>query len=249
LPDVWYSTDGANWTQATDEADFGTFIIHPSYRQSHSCVEHDSKMCLVHVASSSDFGCFAWYSSDGITWTRTTEDAIDGFSVYTQPNTLRWYTEYRYPCAAIGSVLYVPVALTQGFGGVSKVYSSEDAETWTIYPSSPLESADFTNRCNHSLLYHDGNLRLSRGIYETETGFVYNQYPRNDMWYSGDGESWTETAEQVNLGHRLLHQSVSFGGYQWIIGGVKVEYPSGVKTAYSDAWYSSDGVTWLNAMT
>jgi len=66
LNDVWYSTDGTTWTQATGEASF-------SARTSHTSVSYDSKIWVICGADLSAGGAFTeksdvWYSADGISW-------------------------------------------------------------------------------------------------------------------------------------------------------------------------------------
>ena len=62
--DVWYSTNGVNWTQATAEAAF-------SARKSHTCVGMDNKLWVIAGSATKD----VWYSSDGISWIQATASA------------------------------------------------------------------------------------------------------------------------------------------------------------------------------
>ncbi|MCX5692089.1 MAG: hypothetical protein NTX47_00145 [Candidatus Omnitrophica bacterium] len=67
--DVWYSSDGSNWTQATSNAAFGL-------RSSYSCEVFDNKMWVIggtlpQYCRQKD----AWWSTDGANWTRATSAA------------------------------------------------------------------------------------------------------------------------------------------------------------------------------
>jgi hypothetical protein len=71
LNDVWYSADGATWTQATDRAPWAT-------RAYHAALVHDNKIWvfgggnyLPHYAAHND----VWSSPDGVHWTQVTEHA------------------------------------------------------------------------------------------------------------------------------------------------------------------------------
>ena len=57
LNDVWYSSDGVTWTQATASAAFAP-------RWYHSSIVHDGKMWVIGGRSFEDI----WSSTDGVTW-------------------------------------------------------------------------------------------------------------------------------------------------------------------------------------
>jgi hypothetical protein len=60
--DVWYSTDGVTWIQATANAGF-------SPRLMHSSLVFDNKMWVISGREWSGMAKDdAWYSTDGITW-------------------------------------------------------------------------------------------------------------------------------------------------------------------------------------
>jgi len=68
LNDVWSSSDGINWTQATASATW-------SARSQANSVVINGKMWLLGGAGTAGDGDDVWYSSDGITWTRTNSSA------------------------------------------------------------------------------------------------------------------------------------------------------------------------------
>ena len=70
--DVWFSADGATWTQATSDAAWSRFL--------HSSVVYDDKMWVlggrdlnsnINIGYKNDL----WFSTDGITWTQATSSA------------------------------------------------------------------------------------------------------------------------------------------------------------------------------
>ncbi len=61
--DVWYSTDGVNWTEATASAAW-------SARNDHVVLAYDDKMWVMggHKYDGSAYYNDVWYSEDGIDW-------------------------------------------------------------------------------------------------------------------------------------------------------------------------------------
>lgn len=76
--DVWYSSDGLNWEEATPAAQF-------SKRLNHTTVVFDNKLWVIGGRSqfvfNSDVKNDVWYSSDGVNWTDATTST---------PFTKRW---------------------------------------------------------------------------------------------------------------------------------------------------------------
>ena len=66
--DVWYSSDGASWTQATSSAGWAGRNIHTS-------VVFDNKMWVMGGNDGSNRFNDVWYSSNGASWTQATSSA------------------------------------------------------------------------------------------------------------------------------------------------------------------------------
>ena len=62
--DVWYSTDGTSWTQATSSATFPP-------RGYFSSFVYNDKMWIVGGINNSSYSSDMWYSYDGVTWTQS----------------------------------------------------------------------------------------------------------------------------------------------------------------------------------
>jgi N-acetylneuraminic acid mutarotase len=72
LNDVWYSSNGANWTKATSSASFGP-------RNSHSSVVYNNNMWVIGGdAGSGPFAEDVWYSTNGTSWNLATSEAAFG---------------------------------------------------------------------------------------------------------------------------------------------------------------------------
>ncbi|MDZ7718756.1 MAG: hypothetical protein U5K72_08075 [Balneolaceae bacterium] len=76
--DVWYSTDGVQWTQATDDAGFEPRVGHKS-------VVFDNKIWVIGGLQRTDGEDIhfndVWYSENGIDWTMATDDIGTGFDI------------------------------------------------------------------------------------------------------------------------------------------------------------------------
>ncbi len=66
--DAWYSTDGTNWIQATEAADWPK-------RSNHTSLVYDNKMWVIGGWDEITFRNDVWYSTDGINWTQATVNA------------------------------------------------------------------------------------------------------------------------------------------------------------------------------
>ena len=99
-----------------------------------------------------------------------------------------------------------------------------DGDSWTEAPN-----ATFGARINHNSIVFDNKIWVIAG---TTEGFTR----RNDVWYSEDGETWTEATSSAAFDARFCHTSVVFNNKMWVIGG----NGGGGR----DVWYSEDGSNW-----
>jgi hypothetical protein len=102
--DVWYSSDGVNWTCATQSAGW------PS-RDNHTSLVFDNKMWVMGGSNRDD----VWYSSDGINWTCATTSA--------------WYYGGRYGHTSV--VFDNKMWVLGGSYPGSDVWYSSDGADWT----------------------------------------------------------------------------------------------------------------------
>ncbi len=153
--DVWYSTDGENWTEATASAPW-------SKRIGHAVVAYDGKMWLLgggkYGVVSFEDNNDVWCSTDGSNWTKVTGSAAwakrDGHTVVVYDNKM-WllggeigYTNTRY----------------------NDVWYSTDGENWT----EATASAQWSKRGAHSSAVYDGKIWVIAGD---------NGSKLNDVWY------------------------------------------------------------------
>ena len=234
--DVWYSTDGETWTEATASAQF-------SARSSHTTVVFDNKLWVIggydeNFAFKND----VWYSTDGITWTEATASA--SFS-----------GRYTHTSVVYDNKLWV-IGGTDG-SLKNDVWYSSDGVTW----SEATASAQFSERTGHTTIVYDNKLWVIGGfsvssrkkdiwfstdgvswtrspaidqfskrtshtsaVYDNKLwvigGFDENNDLKNDMWSSNDGINWTEATDSAQFSGREDHTTIVYDNKLWVIGGL-----------------------------
>ena len=98
-------------------------------------------------------------------------------------------------------------------------------------------NAGFAERASFTSVVFNNNMWVVGGA--TCCGALYE-----DIWYSNDGENWTEATSSAPFGPRGRHASVVFDDKMWIIGGDKW-YSAG--NELNDVWYTEDGINWVQA--
>jgi hypothetical protein len=101
--DVWKSSDGITWTQATANAGW-------SPRYNPTMLAFDNKLWIIGGATGTTDSSDVWYSSDGTTWTRATTNA--GFGLIDEHSSV-----------VFDNKMWV-------FGGYSSLYSGVSNNAW-----------------------------------------------------------------------------------------------------------------------
>lgn len=195
--EVWSSTDGVKWEQATDKAGW-------TPRIAAGLVEFKGRMWILGGTENYYFGDDrslkndVWSSADGKTWTRATENA-------------GWSPRAYHQAAVLNGKMYV-------FGGgnyvpkyhaVNDVWSSEDGEHWT----QVTEHAPWSPR-----------LWFSTAVYRDRI-FVLGGWSNNpsknsgEVWYTQDGKEWTQLKSNVSWKERHEMSAFVFQDKLWIAGG------------------------------
>lgn len=195
--EVWSSSDGVKWEQATANAGW-------TPRLASALVEFKGRMWLLGGTENYYFGDEksakndVWSSVDGKEWTRATANA-------------GWPARAYHQAAVLGNRMYV-------FGGgnyvpqyaaLNDVWSSEDGVTWT----QVTEHAGWSPRLwFSSVVYRDHMWVL---------GGWSNNPSKNwgDVWYSKDGKEWKQLKSAVTWKERHEHSAYVFQDKIWIAGG------------------------------
>jgi hypothetical protein len=199
--DVWYSTDGVTWTQATANAAFDGRMWHKS-------VVYNNKMWVIGGNASGIHKNDVWYSTDGVTWTQATGSAafsarselasivyndkmwvIGGNSSGTYKNDVWYSTDGVTWTQATGSaafserVWHASVVYNNKMwviGGIvsgnylNDVWYSTDGVTWT----QATGSAAFSGRYGHASVVYNNKMWVIGG----NASGTY----KNDVWYSSE---------------------------------------------------------------
>lgn len=206
-PDVWTSTDGANWTRVADDVPWGQRMMH------YTVVFRDKIWVLGGQTSRNapvDKPAIyndVWNSPDGINWTRVLEEApweprgvICGHAVF---NNRIWLL-------GGGSCAARPLPRLYH----TDIWSSADGENWERH----VEFAPWFPRIWHKVAVFDGKLWVLAG---SHGGFGRD---RNDVWYSSDGVNWYELPDTPwiprHAGSVYVYQDAL-----WIMGGRTGEIP------------------------
>ena len=231
--DVWYSSDGITWIEATDEAEF-------SPRLRHTSVVFDNKIWVIGGEVSVNRGIGdAWYSSDGVTWTEATNDAgffsivahtsvvfddkmwVIGGSVTGLTDDV-WYSSDGVSWTLATGAAEFPARATHtsivfddkiwvigGSGRINSgtnVWFSSDGITW----EEATDDAGFSSRTGHSSVVFDNKMWSIAG--RDPSAF-------NDVWFSRDGITWEQATDSAVFSDRFEHSSVVFDNKIWVIGG------------------------------
>lgn len=216
--DVWYSTDGIEWIETTNDAQW-------SKRMSPSVLTFDGKIWI--MGGRDDTGTSkndVWYSTDGITWTQATASAP-------------WLGRIGQTAVVYDNRMWIiGGANTATYTYFNDVWYSTDGVTWT----QATASAPWGVRYEHSSVVYNNKMWVIGGVFKSTS--------YSDAWYSADGIDWIETIpSNVNLElRRFQHTSVAFDGKMWVIGGAYKALQNDYNRT-NNLVYSTDGVTWTLA--
>jgi len=255
--DVWYSSDGTSWTQATAAAQFLKKSNFPLLVFNSGSGER--------LWTSGGFNGTAntndvWYSANGISWTQATANA-------------QWAKR-----ASQGGVVFNgKMWIYGGIDGITyfnDVWYSSDGTTWTkattnaqwvarAYPGAVVfnnkmwvtagtttgaaaggvndvwyssdgttwtkatTNAQWIGRYGQSVISYNTKILLMMG---RDTAGI----EVNDVWYSSDGISWTSTINNAEWIGRYISRAEVFNNKIWIMGGQ--ENASGADK--NDVWYT-----------
>lgn len=195
--EVWSSTDGEHWDQATANAGW-------TPRIAAATVEFKGKMWLLGGTENYYFGDDAslkndvWCSSDGKEWKQATAHAAWSPRAYHQAVVLN---DKIY---VFGGGNYVPK-----YHAVNDVWSSEDGVHW----QQETEAAPWHPRLwFSSVVYRDRMWVLGGWSNDPSTNW-------GDVWSSQDGKTWTELKSDVIWKARHEHSAFVFQDKIWIAGG------------------------------
>ena len=151
--DVWYSTDGVNWLQATSAAAF-------SARRGHTSVVYDDRMWVI----GGEYGVCAvkndvWHSTDGVNWAQAAETAEFG-------------ERYLHTSVVYDNKIWT-IGGTKTGGYRNDVWYSINGATWT----QATEAAEFTSRGMHASVVYNNKMWVIGGDYASAKNDVWYSPP------------------------------------------------------------------------
>jgi hypothetical protein len=240
LDDVWYSTDGINWTRYQNMPT----PVEPSTgnqlgRHASGVAVHGNTLRVVAGNMWND----SWMLSP-YTWEKVPQTAAPHFGA-------------RDGLCAVsnGSSTAPKMWLLGGFRydhswiESNEVWSSTDASTWALAKAETYKpgfdaSKDWAGRQMMSAAYFQNKIWIVGG-FNRAAGYI------TDVWNSSNGKTWTRVADGLPWLNRCLHSVVVFNKKIWVLGGQNNVYAGGVPSKtpapnvyFNDVWNSSDGTTW-----
>ncbi|WP_308993360.1 kelch repeat-containing protein [Mariniflexile litorale] len=198
LSDVWYSSDGENWTLATND------IIGTSTIGFHSTIAFDNKLYLIKDGYyESAPGCTVWSSSDGMSWARETDNAFpyrDDFSV-----------------TVFNNEIYVTGG-SWGSNFFNEIWKSSDGINWTQVSTS---GTIFSPRASNAFLVYENKLWVFGG--RNGNAIITGM----GLWYSNNGEEWFRYEPLPAEDGLYDFAALNYNNAIWVFGGLRQE-PSSV---------------------
>lgn len=218
--------DSLSWTNLTKNAQF-------SAREGHMTIEHNGKLWLV-AGHDNNFHNDVWCSDDGSIWYKKKKDTEGSNPFLTRRE--HELLSYDNKLWVIGGLCWNGSNTVLG----RDVWYSENGIDWTL----AIGSAPWMRRAGHAGVVFDGKMWIMGGWTKNETTGTFQD--ANDVWYSTDGINWTEATSSAGWTGRRDTECVVFDGKMWLLGGLQNK-SSTYTGLCNDAWYSTDGINWVQA--
>jgi len=196
---LWWTTDGANWTQAPP----------PPWpmRWHHTVTVWKDKLWLVGGESESPHDD-VWHSEDGLTWTEA-----KGGPGGTAKGLRQVGPRHRHGAAVLDGKLWLVGGFNANYENTSDVWSTENGTDWTkIDAPSP-----FTKLNAHQLVAHDDRLWLLGGAgFEGADGTAN---PIVKTWTTANGRDWSVYGDTNPWSARQWHSAVVHNDRVYVLGG------------------------------
>jgi hypothetical protein len=222
MNDVWQSTDGIAWTQATTAAPFLSRYRHAAFVANNKLwvLGGEGNAAGADGAPSAD----AWSTTDGFAWTR---EQTSGLARSYLSSVVQETAPSR--ATLIGGIQ---------LGYSNNVWQTTNGTDW----SEQSTHAQFSSGMHYGVEFN-GQLWVVGGsaIDGTVNGMVSNA-----IWRSSDGLNWSQVATSGTIfPPRTGHTITAFNNQLWVIGGFdNAANVGGTNRVMNDIWSSSDGITW-----
>ena len=207
--DVWSSADGAHWDCVNRDVAWGPRLLHYTFVLRDKIWILGGQTLPQFAPAEERFYDDVWHTEDGVEWLRleprepcwTPRGMIGGSAVFQDRVWILGGGTYDTPDRP-DRIYY------------NDVWSSADGIDWHCH----VETAPWAPRDYHEVAVFDDKLWLLEGF--------DGKGNRNDVWYSSDGESWTELPD-VPWAPRHAASVCVHRNALWVIAGNNME---------SDVW-------------
>ncbi len=215
--EVWWSTDGTEWQQATQKAGW-------TPRLAAGAVVFKDRMWI--LGGSEDYFSKkrghlkndVWYSANGKEWELVTTNA-------------GWSPRAFHQALVFGDRIWIlggGEQISRGPGRFNDVWCSEDGAHWTrVTQAAPWETRSWFS----SVVYRD-RMWVLGGFSDASIPSHHINYA--DLWYSEDGRSWTALRSEVIWTARHEHSALVFKDKIWVFGGKSDVLVTSAATEASD---------------
>jgi hypothetical protein len=226
LNDVWYSSDGNQWNEATASTTFPP-------RTGATAITYANKMWIIGGENASGIPLNdVWYSSDGVQWYEANASAA-------------FPPRDRATSVAYANKMWIIDGENDVGIPLNDVWYSSDGVQW--YEANV--SATFPSRMEATSVVYNDRIWIIGGSNGQQSTFTTVPY-FNDVWSSLDGSIWTpDTCENISDGSlyssfqpRESHTSVVYNDRIWIIAGAlnMPNNPPFDVQFMNDTWYSDE---------
>ena len=213
--DVWSSSNGSSWTQATASAPFGG-------RYGSQVLSYNGLLWMIGGNQTNALKNDVWSSPDGANWTQVLVNQPGGTATHFSP---------REDFGAI--VFNGAMWVIGGWSGTTKndVWTSTDGITWTQVATT----GGLTGRWGFMMTVYNNRLWIMGGA----TGGPNPTGGHSDVWSSPDGAAWTMVSNLNNFGNLFYSQATVLNNQILLTAGE--EFTWGPRDYLKS---SSDGITW-----
>jgi hypothetical protein len=237
LNDIWYSSDGENWTEATVNGPV-SFGWDPAF------TSFDGALWL--ASSSSSEGL--WTSTDGVNWSEITSVPFGTIHFLVELNNQLWALDL-----SSGSVWkssdgtnWSEMSNTGGFEGKDNptqsavtvhdgfiwVMAGEPEGIWRYDPAGNPGWTEVSERAEFEWRHWPCSVTF-KGYMWSIAGWN-EEGACNDVWYSSDGSTWTQAFVTSTFPTRERFDAVVFKDRIYVLGGAR-DVTTDMRT---DVWYA-----------
>uniref|UniRef100_K3W6L7 EGF-like domain-containing protein n=1 Tax=Globisporangium ultimum (strain ATCC 200006 / CBS 805.95 / DAOM BR144) TaxID=431595 RepID=K3W6L7_GLOUD len=240
--DVVYSSDGAAWVEALEEAPFRRRFGHSlmTFTDQRDGVER----LLLIAGFSPEPATDIWMTANGETWTEAT--ALGAVP----------WTGRGYHCSVVFAKKLWILGGSPLNNDVWSATSVLEGGTWEQQQNVPWSPRAAHACASHTVMKNTTLGDASREEFLFVVG-GWRETSKNDVWRMDAAGSWTQLTEAAPWKKRAWHSVVSFdsrtigdvtlGPRLWLFGGGIVGSGITKMFPYSDVWFTRDGVEWFEA--